>query len=290
MRPPKLNALRMFDAAARHLNFRLAADELCLTQGAVAQQVRQLERALGVTLFNRVARGLILTSAGATYHEAVHAGLSIIDGATRALGSRNRCATVSVPPSLASKWLVPRLRDFATLHPNIELSIVACESLADFVTDGVDLAIRQGRPPDNGTVATELLAPLRLSAVCSPQFAEQVPPVNQLDDFARYPLIQDAHRLWDALFAERGLRRPERMLHFNHTDLAMDAAANGQGIALAPALLLAGDVSFGRLCELWREPETGRSGYYLVYPNRSEPARDTLVDWLRSQVAAQPSG
>ena len=109
----------------------------------MAQQVRQLERALGVALFNREARGLSLTPQGATYHEAVHTGLSIIDAATRKMGTRSLSVTASVPPSLASKWLVPRLRDFATLHPEVELHIIASERLADFVTDGVDVAFRK---------------------------------------------------------------------------------------------------------------------------------------------------
>ena len=289
MRPPKLNALRMFDAAARHLNFRVAAEELYLTQGAVAQQVRQLERALGVTLFNREARGLSLTPQGATYHEAVHTGLSIIDAATRKMGTRSRSVTASVPPSLASKWLVPRLHDFATLHPEVELHIIASERLADFVTDGVDVAIRQGLPRGDGALTTELLAPLRLSAVCSPALVEQELRISQLEDFVHYPLIQDAHRLWDALFAERGLSRSDRMLQFNQTSLAMDAAANGQGIALAPGLLLADDLDSGRLRELWRVPDTGRAGYYLMYPTRPDAARDTLVEWLCTQAAVDCS-
>ena len=287
MRPPKLNALRMFDAAARHLNFRVAAEELYLTQGAVAQQVRRLERALGVALFNREARGLSLTPRGAAYHEAVHAGLSIIDAATREVGARSRSVTASVPPSLASKWLVPRLRGFARLHPEVELHIIASEELADFVTDGIDIAIRQGVPRGDGTLTTRLLAPLRLSAVCGPALVEQELRISRIDDLVHYPLIQDAHRLWDALFAERGLSRSDRMLQFNHTDLAMDAAANGQGIALAPALLLADDLDSGRLRELWRVPDTGRAGYYLMYPTRPDAARGALVEWLCTQAAAE---
>lgn len=146
MRAPKLNALRMFDAAARHGSFRTAAEELHLTQGAVAQQVRGLEADLGVALFERKARGLSPTAEGARYHDAVRRALGIIDRATQALRPADTAVRLSVPPSFASKWLVPRLAGFAAAHPDILLDTTASETLTDFRRDGIDLAVRQGLP------------------------------------------------------------------------------------------------------------------------------------------------
>ena len=142
MRLPNLNSLRMFDAAARHLNFRLAADELHLSQGAVAQQVRRLEADLGHKLFQRHARGLSLTDTGRSYHQPVRQALALIEDATNTLAPAEQRVTLSVPPSFASKWLVPRLPEFEAAHPGIELRVLAEEALSNFKRDGIDLAIR----------------------------------------------------------------------------------------------------------------------------------------------------
>lgn len=287
MRTPNLNALRMFDASARHLNFRRAAEELNLTQGAVAQQVRRLETDLGLRLFHRKARGLALTEIGHRYHGPVRRALGIIDGATRKLRPENTRITLSVPPSLASKWLVPRLSGFARSHPDIDLHTVASEQLANFQSDGVDIAIRQGRPPFETGIHSELLAALDLCAVCSPDYAEKASPINRFEDFAAQRLIQDSHAHWEELFENAGTKAQHRMMQFNQTALAMDAAANGQGIALAPRLLLDHEVSSGKLVTLWQDARADQSGYYVIHPITQKPnaARDAVLGWLLSRVA-----
>jgi len=286
MRSPNLNALRMFDAAARHLNFRLAAEELNLTQGAVAQQVRRLEADLGLRLFNRKARGLALTQIGWEYHGPIRRAFAIIDDATHKLRPQNMHVTLSVTPSLASKWLVARLGKFATVHPDIDVQTVASEGLADFRSDGVEIAIRQGRPPFGDGLQVTLLAPLDLCAVCSPGYADSVAPMGRFEDFAGHPLIQDSHNHWDALLESAGIKPQNRMMQFNQTALAMDAAANGQGIALAPRLLLSAEFAQAKLVELWQDTRPDQSGYYIVCPDRPKPnpARDAVIDWLLSEV------
>ena len=288
MRQPNLNLLRTFDAAARHLNFRIAAEELNVTQGAVAQQVRRLEADLGFQLFYRKARGLTLTPVGRDYHGPVHRALSIIGEATQNLKPMSTWVTVSVTPSLASKWLVPRLAAFTASHPDIELRTVATEELANFQNDGVDLSIRQGRPPFGEGLRNKLLAPLNLCAVCSPDYAEAADRVNRVEDFAAHQLIQDSHSHWRALFERTGLPLPPRTLQFNQTALAMDAAANGQGVTLAPRLLVASDLAQGRLVELWQDRQPDESGFYIVCPKRPKPnrARDAVIEWALSE--AQP--
>lgn len=293
MRSPNLNALRMFDAAARHLNFRRAAEELHLTQGAVAQQVRRLEADLGLRLFHRQARGLALTEVGRSYHAPVRRALAVIDEATRKLRPKrpeSRRIALSVTPSFAAKWLVPRLARFARAHPEIELDTLASEGLADFRSDGIDLAIRQGRPPFEAGLHCELLAPLALCAVCGPGLAEGAPPPQDLADFAGQPLIQDSHAFWDRLFEAAGLAPRRPMLRFNQTALAMDAAANGQGIALAPRLLLEDDLAKCRLVVLWQDRSHDQNGYYLVHPAEQppNPARDAVLAWVLSEAAGGP--
>jgi len=286
MRTPNLNSLRMFDAAARHLNFRLASEELHVTQGAVAQQVRRLEADLGLQLFHRKARGLALTHVGRSYHGPVCRALAMIDSATQKLRPENSLIALSVPPSFASKWLVPRLGRFAQDHPAIDLKTVASEDLSDFQSDGVDVAIRQGRPPFGKRLRVELLAPLDLCAVCSPDYADKAAPVSRFEDFFARPLIQDSHHHWDALFESAGLEAPRRMMQFNQTALAMDAAANGQGIALALRLLLGAEIAHGKLVRLWQDTRSDQSGFYVICPDRprANSARDAVIDWVLSEV------
>jgi LysR family transcriptional regulator, glycine cleavage system transcriptional activator len=284
---PNLNALRMFDAAARHLNFRLAAEELNLTQGAVAQQVRRLEADLGLLLFQRLARGLALTEAGRSYHGPVRRALAIIDEATGKLLPESARITLSVTPSFATKWLVPRLAGFEKTHPEIDLQTLASERIADFKSDGVNLAIRQGRPPFERGVEAVLLAPLGLRAVCSPDYAKSVSPIRNIEEFAEQRLIQDSHAYWEKLFEETGTAPRHRMMQFNQTALAMDAAANGQGIALAPSLLLVDEFAKGRLVSLWQDEGGEQNGYYIVHPasKQANAARAAVIAWIRAEVA-----
>ncbi len=286
MRTPNLNSLKMFDAAARHLNFRLAAEELNVTQGAVAQQVRRLEEDLGAALFHREARGLSFTGRGREFHGPVRKALSLIEEATRKFAPDSSSLTLSVTPSFASKWLVPRLGRLAKSHPEFEVQVVASEELANFKSDGVDLAIRQGRLSAIPGFHVEKLGPMDLCAICSPAYAANIGPVGGLSDILDLQLIRDGHNLWEAVFEEAGLSSRPRMLRFNQIALAVDAAANGQGIALAPRLLIASELKQGKLTELWQEPGEGADGFYLVYPQsgKPNPALTALVDWILAEV------
>ena len=285
MRLSNLNALRMFDAAARHLNFRRAAEELHLTQGAVAQQVRALEKQIGLTLFDRQPRGLSLTPTGRDYHLPIRRALDLIETATNQLAPQTARITLSVTPSLASKWLVPRLAGFAALHPDITLSIIASERLADFVSDGVDIAIRQGKAPFAAGLHTVLIAKTNLCAVTSPAIAAHLAG-RGLADFVDQKLIQDGHNFWDQVLAEAGFAARHRPMQLNQTALAMDAAANGQGIALAPMLLARDDIIRGKLVALWHDTSAGIGGFYLLHPQnrRPHPAREKVKEWLLAEA------
>jgi LysR family transcriptional regulator, glycine cleavage system transcriptional activator len=167
-RLPALNALRAFEASARHLNFRLAAEELGVTQGAVAQQVRGLEADLSVRLFDRLPRSLGLTDRGRGYASHLRRAFELMREATAALRPETSKVTISVTPSFASKWLISRLPEFTEAHPDIELRILATESLSNFHSDGVDIAVRQARPPFGPGIVADLLFEQEVVAVCSP--------------------------------------------------------------------------------------------------------------------------
>lgn len=285
MRHPRLNAVRMFDAAARHLNFRVAAAELNLTQGAVAQAVRGLESDLGVVLFRRLARGLALTELGKVYHSKVSRGLILIDEAASALQPLSNTISVSVPPSFASKWLVPKLPNFAEAHSDIEVRIVATEAVTNFASQDVDIAIRQGsRPSDRSSKAT-LLAPIDLRAFCSPDAKFSTRRTTNLKRLAHLPLIQDSHRHWERLLPDGS--GASQLLQFNQTALALDAAANGQGIAIAPLLIGTRDVEHGRLVEVWRDESPDKDGFWLVQPRAVTSnivARRAFTEWLDKEL------
>jgi len=283
-RGANLESLRMFDVAARHLNFRLAAEELNLTQGAVAQRVRSLEADLAVALFYRRARGLELTERGRKLHAVIAKALSIIEQAVEDLEPEQHSLTLSLTPSLASKWLVPRLASLAEQHPEIDLKVAATESLATFHADGVDLAVRQGHPPFGDNLVSHRLAPLTLCAVCAPKYASKVGDVADLPDLMHHRLIQDAHRHWESLLEEAGIRPERSFLQFNQTALAMDAASPGQGIALVPDLILESDEANKRLVRLWQIEPRQLAGFHIVHPSGPNPTRDQVVAWMLSSA------
>lgn len=279
-----LNSLSMFDAAARHGSFRRAAEALHLTQGAVAQQVRNLEKQTQTQLFHRLPQGLSLTDEGRVYHKAISVALQQIETATRALKPATQSITLSVPPSLASKWLVLRLANFATQHPDISLHIHASETRTDFTKDPVDIAIRQGNSPSIPNTHSAQLAPLDLVAVAHPSISSM--PLTLAETVALH-LIEDGHNRWKILCKNNFLPYPDTVLSFNQTALAIDAAITGQGVTLAPRLLVQDALNQGHLTVLWQPPETSEA-YHLLHPTTQHQHRKTVVEWLKQEVAAGP--
>lgn len=286
MRRPNLNRLSTFDAAARHLNFGLAARELNVTQGAVAQQVRALEADLQRRLFERLPRGLELTQIGRGYHARIHRALVLIDEATHDISPATDKITLSVPPSLASKWLVSRLADFQNAYPDIELVINASEQLANFRSDGVDIAVRLGEPKFSAGLEFQHLADINLCAVCTPAFAEKVGTIDAPAELASFRLIEDGHNSWASLIETQEGRVRPNTIKFNHSALAIDAALAGQGIALVPRILLKNELTEGLLISVWSDTKPNQSGYFVLYPRKPkgrQKARDTVVRWLIQQ-------
>ena len=285
---PPLNALRAFEAAGVHLNFRVAAEKLGVTQGAVAQQVRALEAQLGLRLFERQPRTLAFTGAGRAYHQEVAEAFGRLRAATASLRPRPERATVSVTPTFASKWLIPRLPDFTAQHPRIDLRILATESLSRFHGDGIDLAVRQAAPPFGASLDAELLFRQEIVAVCAPYLLPGPGVTLGLKDLERFALLQDTHVLWPA-FLEKlfGSQATEAVAgtSFNQTSLAIDAALAGQGIALASRFLVDRDLQEKRLVQPLAGSLRGEKDFYLIAPQsaRRAPATDAVWQWLLSQ-------
>ncbi|SDR60117.1 LysR family transcriptional regulator, glycine cleavage system transcriptional activator [Rhizobiales bacterium GAS191] len=287
-RLPALNALRAFEASARHLNFRLAAGELGVTQGAVAQHVRGLEADLGIRLFNRLPRSLALTDQGRGYASHLRRAFELMREATAALRPETLHVTISATPSFASKWLISHLPKFTEAHPDIELHVLATENLSNFQSDGVDIAVRQARPPFGPGLVANLLFEQEVVAVCNPSLLGRPPHKLAPEDLDRFTLLNDAHDLWPE-FIERALKRPVpailKRVRFSQTSLAIDAAIAGQGLAVASRFLVEQDLQAGRLLQAFDAVMRGALDFFVVTPRKPRHPTPTAMvrEWLLSE-------
>lgn len=284
-RLPPLNGLRVFEVVSRHLNFRLAAEEIGVTQGAVAQLIRGLEAELGMKLFLRRPQGLEPTEAGQQYAARIRRAFELIAEATRDLRAEPQRLTISVTPSLASRWLIPRLPDFTAAHPTIDLRIVATDRLSNFETDDVDLAVRLGQPPFGPGLNAELLHEQTIIAIGSPLLIEKLGDPGEPGNFARYPLLHDAHDFWPAFLGKAfpaGAPASGQNVRFNQTSLAVEAAIAGQGLALASLFLVADDITSGRLTRVLTAELPVDAGFHIVFPRkpRHPGPVDEVCRWL----------
>lgn len=284
---PPLNGLRAFDVAGRRLSFRAAADEIGVTQGAVAQQIRQLEAHLGVTLFDRLPKGLALTSAGRSYHNRIADAFSDLRSATTQLMPEPGKVLISVTPTFASKWLIRNLPDFSENHPDIDLRILATEKVSSFHTDGIDLAIRQGKPPFGAALNTTLLFKQEVVAVAAPKLLADGPLPIGPEVLSFLPKIHDTHDLWPKVLEELAISdQSRRGLRLSQTALAVDAAISGQGVALVSRFLVSTDIAAGNLVEIGPSSAAGAQDFYLLTQrtSASNSAIETVVSWLTSRA------
>lgn len=291
-RLPPLRALQAFEAAARHLSFARAADELGVTPAAISQQIKQLEEGLGLALFHR-GPPLALTRQAAAAAEEFSDAFDRLAGAVARMvpESPGRPLVVSAPPAFAGRWLVPRLSRFHARHPGIDLHLSATLRLVDLGREGVDVAIRYGSGRYPG-LAVERLRLEEVVAVASPRLAAQL---GEVGDLCGSTLLVNESLGWDSNFpswaawlAEMGVvpAEPLRLRPFGDASLVIDAALAGLGTALAWRTLVADELSSGRLVALF----PGRplaSAYHLVcQPSRAEvPAIRAFRDWIRDEIA-----
>jgi LysR family glycine cleavage system transcriptional activator len=287
-----MNALKSFDAAARLLSFSKAADELHLTHGAVSRAVRQLEEYLGVDLFKRRTRSVSLTAAGAAYAANVRDVLDRLAAATREVkgGRMAGALTVSTLDSFAAKWLVPRLFRFRRAHADIDVRLLTTQRLVDFATEEVDLAIRMGRGRWPGAEA-ELLMKEDLSPVCSPRLLDGPHPLRELADLKYHTLIHDDFPLdWAAWLKAAGVEGidTKRGPIFNSSDLALQAAIQGEGIVLGSSVLADHDIAAGRLIRPFALSLPADLAYYVAYPPKTlqKPKVKVFRDWLKSEAGS----
>ena len=285
---PPLNSLKAFEAAGRHLNFRRASEELGVTQGAVAQHVRSLENLLKIKLFHRHARGLSLTDEGRRYLQPLRRAFDMIAEATETLNPKNTVVTISSTPSFATRWLVPRLGVFAADHPDVRLRLDASNTLANFQTDGVDIAIRQGRPPFGPGLVASALFGSEVIAVCHPDLTKGPHPIHAPEDLRHHVLLEDTHGQWpvflDAALGNEPLADMKTM-NFSQTSLAIDAAIARQGVALTNPALVELDLRENRLCQPFPFTLQADDGFYVVAPR--EPRNPGLVAIVRDWLIAQ---
>jgi len=298
VRLPPLPALRACVAAAEHLSFKQAADLLHVTPGAISQQIKSLETALGARLFVRFNRRLQLTAAGAAYLPPIRAAFDEIAGATSRLKGAQQQLHVSAPPSFAAQWLLPRLERFRALHPALDLAIEATMGLANFRDDEIDVAIRYGRGRYAG-LRSDRLFPVRLIPVCSPALVRGSSAAARRAALRSQPLLHDkARRNWRLWLAAQGIDdvNAARGPSFSDQTFMLQAAALGQGIALAPDMLVADDVAAGRLVALSDAGWPTQSAYWCVTPEAQRDPHKVAAfrAWLlaearRAAAQAQPA-
>jgi DNA-binding transcriptional LysR family regulator len=286
LRLPPLASLRLFEAAGRHESFKLAAEELHLTPSAVSHGILSLERWLAVALFDRQGNGVALTRAGRDYLAFVSEALAMIAVGTRRLPSAQgaRRVAVSLPPTFALRWLLPRLHDLRARHPGLSLSLDTAHRQVGFPVDEVDLAVRMARAPWPDLAST-LLFTETLVPVCSPGFRERHARDGALD-LAGLPLLQviSATEDWAAWLEAAGLAEVDLAngLSFDTVQMACEAAAAGLGVAIGRRPLIDDDLTSGRLVEAAAPAVAATTGYWLIEARESDarPAVRSVRDWL----------
>ena len=289
-RLPPLNALKAFEAAARHESFTRAAEELCVTQGAVSRHVKALEEELGIKLFNRERHGLGITAAGTDYLVVIREAFDRIAMGTERLVQRQHSGvlTLSTSPDFAAKWLVNRLGRFADAHPEIDLRVSATMHHVDFAQEDVDLAVRHG---DGNWVGlhVERLSQEELFPVCSPKILAGR-RIAKPSDLLKFPLLRlDTDKEWAKWFDAAGVPNADvsRGLVLNRVSMLIDAAVDGQGIALARTTLAAWDLLNGRLVRMFSAALPLSKTYWIVSPKATSmlPKIKRAREWLRTEAA-----
>jgi LysR family transcriptional regulator, glycine cleavage system transcriptional activator len=295
---PGLRSLRAFNAAARHLSFTKAADEMGVTPAAISHQIKELEEQIGVALFTRTSRSMVLTREGDILSTAAAESLDTLARAVKRIKrlENRKVLKVSASPSIAAKWLVPRLDRFLDQAPGAEVRVDVSTTALDFERDDVDIAIRfgQGRYPG---LKSDLLFTDKIFPVCSPRIITKEKPLAQPKDLLRHTLIHLDYEAqgvvwpnWKMWMLAAGISDfdDKRGLHFGQTSLTVQAAIDGHGVALGDSNLVADDLASGRLVKPFelslRAPS--QFAYHVVSPmdTTQNPLVDAFRQWALSEA------
>ena len=294
-RTPSLDALRIFAVAARHQSFTEAANELNLTQSAISHRIRALEEELGIALFRRLTRRLELTAQGCALARKVEHAIGEIDRSIVELArpEDEGPLRVTMLPSVASHWLIPRLPRIRGQHPELDVRVIADPRLLDLRAEGIDLAIRFGRARHAGYAATRLMGD-RVFPVCAPGLLERCGPIDSIDALLGLPLLHDSATDDDGSGSDwrswlDHLGRPHAGCragqYFSEAGMMIDAAVAGLGVALARASLVAEQMANGTLvCPLKLAAPTAFTYYVLGLPEAVDRPR---IAMFRSQLVAE---
>jgi LysR family transcriptional regulator, glycine cleavage system transcriptional activator len=308
-RIPPLLAIRAFEAAARHLSFTVAAEELAVTQGAISRQIRQLESHLQTKLFVRLTRRVELTEAGREFLAGVQRALSELEAATARISGAvdHRVINVAVLPTLAANWLMPRLAFFSQEYPHIEVRMLTSIEPVDLQANPVDLAIRVGPLPGKfydqnrpridlemvsnwRGVLAELLFPDVLVPICSPAYLKDAPALKEPGDLQHHRLIHTATRrhAWPDWLRAHGHEfvLPPQPLQFGHFFMSMQAAREGKGIAIVPTVVVDHYPHANELVRPFPASVPSAGEYYLLVHERrrDDPSVRLFSEWLLKTV------
>ncbi|PJR92439.1 LysR family transcriptional regulator [Ochrobactrum sp. 695/2009] len=289
---PPLQTFKAFEATARRLSMTLAAEELCLTHGAVSRQIRTLEDDLGVRLFHRMTLRIELTEQGALFFSAVTRLLAELSRAAESLRQKpdDTQLVVSTGVSFASKWLTQRLHRLVARYPEFHIQLEVTDADLDFARGKVDVAIRYGTGQYPNATAERIMNET-VSPVCSPQYLERIDSISSPRDLLQCQLVHEngLQANWQNWFALAGIPAVQTRGHgFSHGSMAIDAAIRGEGIALGRSVLVAEDLAASRLVELFPVYRLDvEHGYDLVYGigNENHPKVQAVRGWLLDEFS-----
>lgn len=288
---PPLNAIRAFEAAARHLHLGRAADELAVTHGAISKHIANLEDHLGFPLFTRAGNRLTLTERG---HKLLKASNAALDQLGYAIARLDGDAVegelrISVPPAFATSWLIPRLAQFRARSPGLRLYVLTSNEASDALDDDTDLAVRFGKPIWKNC-AIRLIAHVRYFPVCSPKLLAGPPGLATLADLAHHPLLFDdpEGENWKRWLDHAGLRdvEPRGVLYFQDFNHILAAARLGLGICLGDPITTGADLAAGSLVRPFEQSVEDLGAYFLITPQLASPGARLFADWLETEMVA----
>lgn len=296
---PPLNSLRAFESAARHLSFSKAASELNVTPGAVSQQIKLLEDFLSINLFHRKNRQILLTQSGQLLLPKLNEGFDLIAKAVHSIQSKDEDTplTITAPPAFISKWLIPKLSSFNQQHPSIDVRIDSSKRLIDFDNEDVDVGIRFSQEKDTSLDSTHLLS-FNIIAVCSPELLKQGHGLHNPSDLNHYTLLnynggnkENSWPDWEMWLSAMQINNIDQShsIVFNQTEMMLQAAIEGQGVALSSTIFAENDIQAGRLVQPFKLSMPISFSYYLVTSTQKSKLKkvNTFKKWIIEQASRE---